>query len=1126
MGYDTKIGQTNQNQKGEVFDYSSIQGATSQGQQGAVFDGFTVVDGPAGPPGPPGPVGPTVDITASATAQAGALPAVTVTTSSPSTGVENIEFNFTLPQGGQGNAGTVAVGTVTANKLAPNANPTVVVNDVGTPSNGILNFIFGIPQGASGDLSVGTVTTTTGAAGTQASVTITEEAANPGTYDFAFVIPQGIQGPAGPTGPQGPQGDPGTAATIAAGTATSLAPGATPTVTNSGTSSAAVFNFGIPQGAQGNTGPAGRGIATITAVAGTPTSTALPVTFTETFSDSSTPATQTIDIPLANQILSGSNDPTSAVTSVAYPSLYIQTTANTLWGRVSAAANWVQISGGGGGSGLTNITSTDGTLSVTINGSTADLKIAQQTANSGNYLTWNGTKWAPHTLTHDLTSSGNTMSLTIDGNTPDSAPIVNEFTNLSNPVQNQVSFRVNGVTTDQEPIIDPAGFSNNGLAFNTTTRNLVATINGVQSNVVNIPNPPTPPEGVTQIIAGTNVTISPVGGTGVVTVNATAQGTLTNVVETSNAGFMSFGSTTANGVVTVRETWNSQNANYILAGLNFIAIDTVWTGPLTFVTANKDTTFGIDTLFNGSNSILGMNNATSITITAGTNFSSAITQLFSTPGFSSRWVVSFNPNASTAHFGYNGTVSPFPLGTGGNQFSLGFNFIPADWDNENQINARTSTVSQQLGGTPQFRQPNPDDILPMIAGTPVDMQVPVWNAANNSATWGPAGSITTVAKGAGINVVDAPVGNNHAYTVSAALTAQDNTVSIAGTYSAINLGTNLSGSVTNGILTINSTGGGGGSVSAASEWTSGGTNKDAYSSPGTVNNQGITIYLTASTNVGQVTAATVSLNGTAIAGKTYASTGTFPNYTLAIPAADLTGLAAETANTVDVSINGMYDAAQTIITAGTLTNTQPIPANVTFNAFGQTLTIRSIFATPGTGTITSSLSNSSGGGTSGVMYALDGGTAQASGTFTGVAVGAHTVRATGNANGTHGAPLNVAFNLTANASITQNTYIPFFFITENTVRTQPTFDTTTGQVGTTGWTSGQRVTGGSGVTPATGSLWIALDSTTGSHTFKAVALGQEYPLSVDVSASQTISGRTYNVYGFYNPQPNATIAIY
>lgn len=58
----------------------------------------------------------------------------------------------------------------------------------------------------------------------------------------------GPQGATGPTGPQGPQGD---AATIAVGTVQTLPAGSSATVTNSGTSEAAVFNFGIPKGQDG-----------------------------------------------------------------------------------------------------------------------------------------------------------------------------------------------------------------------------------------------------------------------------------------------------------------------------------------------------------------------------------------------------------------------------------------------------------------------------------------------------------------------------------------------------------------------------------------------------------------------------------------------------------------------------------------------------------------------------------------------------------------------------------------------------------------------------------------------------------------------------------------------------------
>lgn len=51
---------------------------------------------------------------------------------------------------------------------------------------------------------------------------------------------------------KGSKGDPGDAATITVGTVTTLPAGSSATVTNSGTSSAAVFNFGIPKGADGS----------------------------------------------------------------------------------------------------------------------------------------------------------------------------------------------------------------------------------------------------------------------------------------------------------------------------------------------------------------------------------------------------------------------------------------------------------------------------------------------------------------------------------------------------------------------------------------------------------------------------------------------------------------------------------------------------------------------------------------------------------------------------------------------------------------------------------------------------------------------------------------------------------
>ena len=74
---------------------------------------------------------------------------------------------------------------------------------------------------------------------------------NSGTSSAAvlnFTVPQGATGPAG---------DPGQSSTISIGTTTTGDSGTDAAVTNSGTSSAAVLNFTIPRGLQGDPGPQG-----------------------------------------------------------------------------------------------------------------------------------------------------------------------------------------------------------------------------------------------------------------------------------------------------------------------------------------------------------------------------------------------------------------------------------------------------------------------------------------------------------------------------------------------------------------------------------------------------------------------------------------------------------------------------------------------------------------------------------------------------------------------------------------------------------------------------------------------------------------------------------------------------
>lgn len=102
------------------------------------------------------------------------------------------------------------------------------------------------PQGPKGDTGE---TGATGPAGPQG-----EQGPKGDTGDTGATGPQGPKGDTGETGPTGPQGP---AATIAVGTVTTGAEGSQVTITNSGTSSAAVFDFSIPVGATGATGPTG-----------------------------------------------------------------------------------------------------------------------------------------------------------------------------------------------------------------------------------------------------------------------------------------------------------------------------------------------------------------------------------------------------------------------------------------------------------------------------------------------------------------------------------------------------------------------------------------------------------------------------------------------------------------------------------------------------------------------------------------------------------------------------------------------------------------------------------------------------------------------------------------------------
>ena len=228
-----------------------------------VYDGtnWVSIKGPAGAAGPAGAKS-TITLGTVTTGAAGSSVIITDTNASTS----DATFNFTIPKGDAGQAATVSVGTVTTGAAGSSAT----VTNGGTTAAAVLNFA--IPKGDKGDPGAGVTIKGTLAGAATALPTapaagdmyilgspVPTAAPNPSTgaksEGDGIVWEGGSWKNVGPIrGPAGSAGTAGTAATIAVGNVTALAAGATPTVSNTGTASAAVFAFGIPAGAKGDAG--------------------------------------------------------------------------------------------------------------------------------------------------------------------------------------------------------------------------------------------------------------------------------------------------------------------------------------------------------------------------------------------------------------------------------------------------------------------------------------------------------------------------------------------------------------------------------------------------------------------------------------------------------------------------------------------------------------------------------------------------------------------------------------------------------------------------------------------------------------------------------------------------------
>lgn len=182
--------------------------------------------------------------------------------------VSGLTVGGSLPGGGSGTSATIAVGTVTTGDPGTEA----AITNAGTESAAVFNFV--LPRGDTGATGATGPAGPTGATGPQGPQGIQGETGPQGPQGLQGETgpqgpqgiqgeqgiqgiqgetgPQGPQGDTGPTGAQGPQGDPGTAATITIGAVTTGSAGSSVVVTNSGTSTAAILNFTIPKGDQGD----------------------------------------------------------------------------------------------------------------------------------------------------------------------------------------------------------------------------------------------------------------------------------------------------------------------------------------------------------------------------------------------------------------------------------------------------------------------------------------------------------------------------------------------------------------------------------------------------------------------------------------------------------------------------------------------------------------------------------------------------------------------------------------------------------------------------------------------------------------------------------------------------------
>lgn len=136
------------------------------------------------------------------------------------------------------------------------------------------------------------------------------------------------------------------------------------------------------------------------------------------------------------------------------------------------------------------------------------LGLAQQSAASGQILSWNGSAWIPAnaapatTTVSNTVTAPNSLTTTVNSVTGTSVNMVTGVSNTSSA--NLLSTTVNGITGSTAPII-------NSISNSIATGQLTTTVNGIASTAVTLP---VPDGSETKINNGTNTTVSGSGTTG------------------------------------------------------------------------------------------------------------------------------------------------------------------------------------------------------------------------------------------------------------------------------------------------------------------------------------------------------------------------------------------------------------------------------------------------------------------------------------------------------------------------------------------------------------------------------------------------------------------------------------